>query len=151
MSKRLVHIGPLLVAVVSPTGWLHEPRHGANRGVRRWSVEAQVWRHLHPRQQRVVHQRTAQKELSGHGQGSMSWRWSCEGWPAAAKCIGQKDAAQPSEKMLLRCNLWVTTRNVVLKCSFSKLQSPAKKSLDDIRLFHTVLRYLVSSLVSSLP
>ena len=32
------------------SGWLHEPRHGANRGVHRWSAEAQVRRYLHPRQ-----------------------------------------------------------------------------------------------------
>ena len=43
------------------SGWLHEPRHGANRGVHRWSAEAQVRRYLHPRQQRAVHQRAAQR------------------------------------------------------------------------------------------
>jgi hypothetical protein len=34
------------------SGWLYEHRNGADRGVREWPVEEQVWRCLHKGQQR---------------------------------------------------------------------------------------------------
>lgn len=44
----------LMIRYSGLPGWLYEHRNGANRGVREWSAEEQVWWCLHKRQQRCV-------------------------------------------------------------------------------------------------
>lgn len=46
----------VMTRYIGLSGWLYEHRNGADRGVREWPVEEQVWRRLHKGQQRSVHQ-----------------------------------------------------------------------------------------------